>query len=56
MAFHHHAEKPAAGDRLVEIDIEVEGFFGCIVQQRRAKVAAWEREVLPPIPLDPARA
>jgi arylsulfatase A-like enzyme len=27
-----------------------------VFQQLRAKVAAWEREVLPPIPLDPARA
>jgi arylsulfatase A-like enzyme len=27
-----------------------------IFQQLRAKVAAWEREVLPPLPLDPARA
>ena len=27
-----------------------------VFQQLRAKLAAWEREVLPPIPLDPARA
>jgi arylsulfatase A-like enzyme len=27
-----------------------------LFQQLRAKLAAWEREVLPPIPLDPARA
>ena len=27
-----------------------------IFQRLKAKVAAWEREVLPPIPLDPARA
>ena len=27
-----------------------------VFQQLKAKVAAWEREVLPPIPLDPARA
>ncbi|HEX8692021.1 MAG TPA: hypothetical protein VF746_06365 [Longimicrobium sp.] len=27
-----------------------------VLARLRAKYAAWEREVLPPVPLDPARA
>ncbi|MNY53169.1 hypothetical protein D3C86_1889020 [compost metagenome] len=36
MAVHQHAEKPASGNRPVEIDIEVESVFRRIVEQSRA--------------------